>query len=226
MGHVIEPGFVTGLVMEAECLTDVGCRRVGCVGPGFAHAGRCARRLVEDGARGLVSFGLAGGLDPRLPSGTVLLADRVIAGAVSLDTAVIWRDSLERQLTSFHPVVGAVVDSSQVVATVTGKQALFAASGAAAVDMESAAVAQVAAAAGLPFVAVRVIADPALRDLPGAALAGMGEDGRVRPMAVLAALLRHPFELPDLLRLSLDSARATAVLRRVGGVVGVGATGR
>ena len=51
------------------------------------------------------------------------------------------------------------------------------ATGAAAADMESHVVARLAAELGLPFAVLRVIADPAEREVPPAALAGMRADG-------------------------------------------------
>jgi hypothetical protein len=83
------------------------------------------------------------------------------------------------------------------------KQAL-AARGALCVDMETAAVAGVAAQAGLPFLGIRAIVDPVQCEIPAAALAGMGADGASYPLRTLAALLRNPGDLPALLRLAFN----------------------
>jgi adenosylhomocysteine nucleosidase len=88
------------------------------------------------------------------------------------------------------------------------------------VDMESHVVAAVAAAAGLPFLVIRAIADPAGRALPAAALAGLSPDGGTRPWTVLLALARSPGQLIALIRLAGDSAAGIAALGRVGGRLG------
>ena len=99
-----------------------------------------------------------------------------------------------------------------VLATAAEKAALRRATGADAVDLESAA----AARAGIPFAALRAICDPAARDLPHAALVALDARGRIGALHVLAAVLARPAELPALLRLAGDAARARrALLARV-----------
>ena len=216
MGNVISPGFVTGLADEARCLVRAGHAAVLCHGPGLRAAESAAHALLDRGARALVSFGLAGGLDPELPPGTLILADRVEGYGVDPD----WREALAAALAPLCPLARTLADGGVVIATAADKRALFESTGAAAVDMESATVARAAAAAGVPFAAVRVIADPADRSLPKAALAGMGSDGRVRPLAVLAELFRHPGQIPALISLARDSATAMAKLRQAAVLLG------
>jgi adenosylhomocysteine nucleosidase len=98
------------------------------------------------------------------------------------------------------------------LADAAGKTELFEATGAAAVDMESAIVARAALRHGLPFAILRVVADPAHRPLPSAALVAMREDGEVDLAAVLGALIFDPRQLPALIRLTRDSRKAFSVL--------------
>jgi hypothetical protein len=84
--------------------------------------------------------------------------------------------------------------------------------------MESHGVGAAAAAAGLPFIVVRAVADPARRALPPAALAGIGQDGRRRPLAVLLRLALRPLDIGDVLRLAGDSRAALRSLGRVASV--------
>ena len=86
--------------------------------------------------------------------------------------------------------------------------------------MESHQVARAAVAAGVPFMALRVIVDAAGRDLPWSALAGLAPDGTARPLAVLARLLLRPWELPRLLALAGDSRSALAALGRLAADLG------
>ena len=96
------------------------------------------------------------------------------------------------------------------------KLSLLAQTRARAADMESHLVARAAVAAGVPFVAIRVVSDPSNRAIPHAALAGLTEEGRVDGGAVGRALLRRPWECVDMLTLALDGAQAMRRLRRVG----------
>jgi hypothetical protein len=78
--------------------------------------------------------------------------------------------------------------------------------------MESHRVAEAASRAAIPFVVVRAVSDPADRALPAAAQAGFNRDGSVNILAVLAALLRRPGELPALMQTARDAAKAFAAL--------------
>jgi hypothetical protein len=106
------------------------------------------------------------------------------------------------------------------LASSADKLALWRDSGACAVDMESHAAALFARRHGLPFAACRVVLDPAWRDLPSCALAGMREDGTAAPWPLLRALGTAPGELGPLLALALDAWRARRVLRQVRGRLG------
>lgn len=170
-----------------------------------------AARLVGDGATALVSFGLAGGLDPALRPGMVVVASVVLADGERLaaDAALAAR---------FGGVTGHVLlAGAAVVADAAAKQAMFAATGAQAVDLESGAVARIASTCGLPFAVVRAICDPAERDLPPAALVALDRDGGIAVMAVVRSLVRRPGQIFGLLALARDAAVARRALVRLVG---------
>ena len=84
--------------------------------------------------------------------------------------------------------------------------------------MESAAVAEVARAQGLPFLAVRAIVDTANDPLPKAAIAAASE-GSVKLSRLLGALARAPADLPALIRLMWRyraASRSLAAVARAG----------
>jgi hypothetical protein len=111
-------------------------------------------------------------------------------------------------------LVGTVVGSDSIAATIARKQELRARTGALAVDMESHIAARVAARHGLPFAALRTISDTAAEALPPAALVGMKPDGTMALGAVLASLARSPGQLPALLRTGIGAERAFRALGR------------
>ena len=241
-------GIVTGLVAEAATIADCG-HWVAVSAADPARAVQAADAMVAGGARLLVSYGLAAGLDPRLGPGALLLPDTVVAreGEIEPPSRGGIRDQLHR-LGSFrreeedapppssddHLQVdratrqalaeglgeavegGALAGLDRPVMHADQKLTLFAETMARAADMESHVVARAAAAAGVPFVAIRVVGDPSNRAVPRAALAGLGEDGRVAGGAVARALLLRPWECIDMMALALDTAQAMRRLRRVG----------
>ncbi|KAF0119411.1 MAG: S-adenosylhomocysteine/5'-methylthioadenosine nucleosidase [Rhodospirillaceae bacterium] len=206
-------GIVTGLAAEARCCDG---RFVRCEGPGAERAARACEILLGHGVGGLVSFGLAGGLAPALRPGAVVLASEVVLedGRRMLPHGA-WRERLRERLAVFGPVETPLAVSTQVVTCATAKADLTKTTGAGAVDMESGAIALCATAGGVPFVVVRVTADPAERTLPPVAEAGVDANGRLRPLRLFQALARHPGQGGALFRLAQDSRTAFARLRRV-----------
>lgn len=243
-------GIVTGLMAEAATLPE-GDFRIAVSAASPARAAQAADAMIAGGARLLVSYGVAAGIDPRLGPGALLLPETVIAheGEVETPERGGVRDQLQR-MTSFRREEGRgppepppeedylPVDATVREALSQGlgeraeggalagvdhplmygdqKLSLFAQTRARAADMESHVVARAAAAAGVPFVVIRVVSDPSNRSLPHAALAGITEDGRINGGAVAGALLRRPWECMDMLTLALDGAQAMHRLRRVG----------
>ncbi|MGH6719129.1 MAG: phosphorylase [Alphaproteobacteria bacterium] len=208
---MIPLGVVTGLRAEARLAEDAGLiARV--AGGDATCAQACAERLAAEGARVLVSFGLAGGLDPALAPGTLVIADDVIDGTHRRATDPTWTGRLRGVLAG--AVGGAMIGVGVPLATTPAKAAARAATGAVAVDTESHAVARVAQAHGLPFIVVRAIVDGATMALPPAALAALGCDGRIALGRVAASVIARPAQMPGLVRLARAHRRAMASLRR------------
>jgi adenosylhomocysteine nucleosidase len=208
---------------ELHRLADGALLAVSGIGEGAAAA--AARRLVLAGATALVSFGMAGGLDPALICGAVLLPEEVVAhdGAAVSATATEWRQRLRAALpAAFIACGGRLLTSERPVATPDAKASAWRESRAAAVDMESAAIAQVARQARLPFIALRVIVDTASDQLPAAVIAA-SSGGQLRLGRLFAALLRAPSDVGGLIRLS---ARYRIAMRVLAAVVAPGSATR
>ena len=145
------------------------------------------------------------------PEPSVIARD-VVHGQHTFAADEGWTQRIAAQVTEFR--VDRLAGSDGPVVTKQAKADMHAATGAAAVDMESHIAARIAAKHGLPFAAVRVVADRADRALPPAAVAGFGPGGRVDIGAVLKALARQPAQLPQLIRVSVDTRAAFAALVR------------
>lgn len=176
-------------------------------------------RMMQ-GCAGVISFGVAGGLDPTLPPGAVIVATAVRSGDASYSTAPYWTAALRRALP--HAECGLLAGSDTPVLSVADKTALHDAHGAVAVDMESHIAARAAQALGIPFVALRVVIDPADRAVPPLAFAGMADDGSTDVRAVILGLLKAPHQLGGLLRLGRDSSIARKALAEARSAVGAG----
>jgi len=198
-------GIITGLTAEARLAAPLGTARAGGGTP--AGATQAAEQLVREGATALISFGLAGGLNPALPPGTLVVPACVVTPSHTYPThpALCARLGGPR-----HSLFAGVI----LAVTAAEKSCLHAAFQADAIDLESGAVAAVAAAHFLPFAVLRAICDPATTTLPPAAVTALSANGAIAPVRVAAALLAHPGQIPALIRLGRDAAAARAALAR------------
>ena len=158
------------------------------------------------GVAGLVSFGLAGGLDPALQAGALVVPAMVIEAGCCYraDPALSARLG---GMTALRALAGTAI-----LADPDAKRAAHDATGAAIIDLESGAVARVAVRHNLPFAVLRAVCDPAGRILPPLALAALDAGGRIGIGRVLASLLRQPWQIPALLGLAGDAMRARSAL--------------
>ena len=185
-------------------------------GMGAAKAAPAARRLVDAGASALMSFGLAGGLDPTLEPGTVVLPGEVISrNGARFPTSAEWCRQLGLAVAEMTPVAsGTLLSSLQPIDTAEAKAAAFRETGAVAVDMESVSVAEVAAAHNLPFMAVRVIVDGAADVLPQAVLAA-SRGGHLSVLRLVCGLAAAPRDIVGVIRLARRYRTATRSLSAV-----------
>jgi hopanoid-associated phosphorylase len=200
-----------GMNFEARIAKGAGVRTIH--GQNRAAFVRDLDGAVKAGARGVISFGVAGGLCPSLKPGDVVVASSVVTARRRYETHPRWSQSL-RQAIPGPASAGAIFAADGAVMTVLEKEALLSGTGAVAVDVESGVAAEAAERHGLPFAALRVILDPAGRSLPVSATAGVRDNGSTDPVAVLLALLRRPGDLGELIRLASDAARAKRALLR------------
>ncbi len=179
-------GVVAALPAEARCLTrqlqspgtistplpDV---MVGVSGIGPAAAAGTARRLVEQGCDALVSWGCAAGLSSNARAGTLYLPETITdqdsGQRLAVDAA--WHDRLTATLDSAGVAykVAPLVSVGRPLTDSQSKQRLHCDTDAAVADMESAALAALAAEHRLPFLCIRAVADDHSSTLPPAILA-------------------------------------------------------
>ncbi|TFW16599.1 phosphorylase family protein, partial [Duganella callida] len=184
MGYVSGAPVVvlTGMAFEAKIATGDEALH-GLRGDALERA--LDQRLAQPCA-GLISFGMAGGLAPDLTPGALIVVRAVADGQALMATDSAWCDALLQALHQAQDrnsagagalagiFAGIVAGVDAPAATVADKQALYRATGALAVDMESHIGARAAQRAGVPYAVCRVVLDPAQQAVPPAALAAFG----------------------------------------------------
>jgi adenosylhomocysteine nucleosidase len=200
----------SGLAAEARVARAAGFQVI--VGAGDPERTTALVTAAIRQAKCLISFGIAGGLAPHLRSGDVILSAEVIGPNCR------WRanERIQREISELARRIGAshgpVLGAGDLLATEDDKAQAWRDTGALAVDMESAIVARAADAAGIPFVVLRTIADPATRQLPPAALIPLLADGTPSLTRVLGEVLRRPRQIAALFGLARETRRALIAL--------------
>jgi adenosylhomocysteine nucleosidase len=210
---------VTGLAREARIAQRA--RAVPVIGGGDAQL--LASRLEEAiraGAKGIISFGIAGALAPLLQPGDTVIATHVVHGEERYPTDRRWTGVVRQKLP--YATAAIIVGHGEIVSHIDGKRRLFALSGAHAVDTESHIAARIARRHNIPFAAIRTISDSATRGLPPAALVPVTPSGRISLAKVLGSVASDPQQIPDLLTTGREAGRAFRALLRCSNALGLG----
>jgi adenosylhomocysteine nucleosidase len=173
-------------------------------GAGWKRAAAVVDAALEWQPETIVSTGFCGALDARLK-----LADVVIGTAVRTAAGRCFRAA---------PVKGSggssgVLYSSERVIGQAEEKRLLRQTGACAVEMEAAGIAQRAESLGIPVICVRAVTDLADEDMANNFNAALRSDGHFDTMIILRGLKRHTgSKLRELVRLRSRCMRAARSL--------------
>jgi adenosylhomocysteine nucleosidase len=187
------------------------------IGEGPGNAARATGTLLDSiGASAVVVVGVAGGLTPDMPAGALLVAREVRDGDLPAPAPDLgW---LARIPDDAGVYPGTIVSRGSMLCTRESKasaRALFGAGDSAAVDLETAAVARVAAQRGVPYIAVRAISDTAGESLPLDFNRFRDASGRIDRIKVARHALLRPGLIAPLWRLRRRVALCTENLARL-----------
>jgi len=172
-------------------------------GMGAVAAERAVKaRLSEQNWSLVLTCGFAGGLNPALTHGAVLL---------DMDEGLTLRPALLK--------AGAVAArfhcAERVAVTAVEKASLRARTGADAVEMESGVIRRLCAERGIPSATVRVLSDIAQEDLPLDFNDLISSNGELSLGRLTVAVLRRPGKIPALMALGRHSKSAARRLATV-----------
>jgi adenosylhomocysteine nucleosidase len=145
-------------------------------------------RSELNGISTILMCGVAGGLDPSLAVGDIILDDpkETVPGTVFCRR-------------------GRIHTAAQIIAGPADKAALFHQTGALAVDMEQAIVAEYLANLDIQLIGVRAISDTATQMLDPAVVHFVNDLGDPRPIKIATTLIRRPQMIPYLLTLNKNT---------------------
>ena len=215
MQSVGEPSHaivICPLEFERRALLQAGVGKyceVRCCGPGAL----AARQGVQDSAitdGPIILAGLAGALREDLSKGSAYVATRVID-----DAGHSWHPPGVAGGSLDGPSGPTIISTAHTITTTQEKRALAERSGADLVDLESAAFAEAASAAGRRWAIVRGVSDGLDDAIPEDIDEWVDEQGRTRTSAVIAAIVRRPALVSEVRRLRADSIEAMNAVAEV-----------
>jgi len=183
----------TGFTREVRTVEGPGI--VAIAGGGLAdRLEQALHQAASNGAAGIISYGLTGGLADGLRIGDWVVGDR-LTGAIDHECHAAWRDALASRLPGAR--IGSFFADGRMIGTIVEKRALGVTHNALAVDMESHVAAGVARAHGLPFAIARIVSDEVGHLLPHAITVSMRPDGGFDRTAMRASLAVDPGQMRD-----------------------------
>ena len=149
---------------------------------GLGAAKNLDKRLGDTKPALLISAGFSGGLQPGLEAGDLILGENYS------DSDIVAKLDLDDR---WH--VGSVTTAERILEKAEDKKSLGMHTGCLAGDLETAHLALVCAARGLPMLSIRCISDPVEEDLPIPADVLLSpRTGRPDPLALFRYLIGHP----------------------------------
>ena len=204
-------GIIAALPAEAKCLYRKKLK-VGlpveiqkgiylCLsGIGHEPALSASKKLLALKVDGLVSWGVAGAIDESLNSGELILPETIISNDKRYLISSDWLNRVTNffQQSTYPSASGNIASSKEICASVTDKELLLKKTGALAVDMESAAIAEIATAHGLDFLVIRAISDKANTAIPEAVLNHTDNLGQPRILKFMLSCLLKPAQIKEI----------------------------
>lgn len=190
--------LIVPLAVERQCLSGVEATQFGAAvsvlqsGQGAQNAANAARTAIDRGATALLSIGVAGGLSQETAVGDVVVPDAVVEATrgTRIECAPAWAAAIRDVLAPLRGIhAGCLLSVPEVIGNSAARQAAADAYGAIACDMESAAIAAVAADAQVDFATLRVISDAFRDELPEDIAEWVDSKGNARISPVLSAIM-------------------------------------
>lgn len=181
-------------------------------GMGLLNAGWAATLVAGEKPDLILSAGFGGGVVPGAGVGDVVMADRVLQWhGESYEEVAVGFYGLNRVAAELGLARGTFVTGEGIL----NKKELarrLAGISLPVLEMESAAIARVAAVYGIPFLGIRSISDPWNEELSFSVNDFCDGAMRIRLSRVLATIARRPSIVPQLIRLARNSRIAAAGL--------------
>jgi len=203
-------------IKQGEIITLPNNILISLAGTGENNAKKATEQLLAAGAKNIISWGCAGALDPQLKPGDLIIPKFIqTQSSKTLSTHTLLRTKIINTLANQTYFEGTLLETLSIVASAEEKSTLFNEKSAIAVDMESAAAAEICQKENIPFIAIRTIVDPASFDIPSAINHSMTPEGNVSLAKLIFYIICHPSELISLIQLGQHFKAANKKLSQI-----------
>ena len=222
-------GIVAALPDEAKCLhnnkldvaTPVEIQKnifLCLSGIGYESAYSASKLLLGLNIDALISWGVAGAIDSSLTSGDLIISKSIINNDKNYKATDNWikriSDSCKDE--AYKIVDGDIASSKEMCASVADKKLLFKKTSALAVDMESAAIAELAKNNNIDFIALRTIADTAETNIPEAVIKHTDNLGKPKLNLFILSCILKPAQIREIFILAKSYQKSLKTLRKLG----------
>ena len=225
-------GIIAALPAEAKCLYSKKLKAglpieiqqdvfLCLSGIGHESALFAAKKLAALKVDALISWGVAGAIDNSLNSGDVILAKSIINEGNRYSISEDWLNRVSDHFLPSEPNIfnGDIASSKEICASTTDKQHLLKKTGALAVDMESAAIAETATANNLDLLVIRTISDNADTAIPEAVLKHTNNMGQPRIFNFMLSCIMNPNQIREISSLASGYKKGLASLSEIAQVL-------
>ena len=186
-----------------------------CGGPGPDRVSIICNQLERRDISGVVSFGIAGGLNPNYKTGSVLLPSNVLTSDKgSIPTNDCWRSSIAKNWPSANQQT-LQLGVNEPVTDKVDKERLYRTHKAHAVDMESHIIGTYAQKRNIPFLILRSVADTSDTAIPEVALSGLDKNGKATPFKLIKKIFERPGDIKGLVTLAIQTNVALRELKKI-----------
>ncbi len=199
----------TPAAMRSNAYEEVVVEQIGIRGKSLREI---LTRYSHSQLAGVIIAGVAGGLDPRLGIGDVVI------DSASQDAPRI-AEFIHAMSGGRNVHIGPIHTSKHMVTSPREKKLLFEKTRALAVEMENKYTRILANRREIPWLGIRTISDTAFESMPAQVVRFVDSMGAVRPWEITVSLARQPLLIPEVMRLGRHTQIATRKLAETLGAV-------
>tara|TARA_B100000953_G_scaffold280729_1_gene257712 strand:+ start:579 stop:1295 length:717 start_codon:yes stop_codon:yes gene_type:complete len=214
-------GIITALPAEAKCFQakkinfkspiEIERNIFLCIsGIGYKSSLYAANELIKLNVDALISWGIAGATCDLVNTGDLILAKAVKRHKNIYKTSNEWCKKIiyHFQGSSLKILNEDIVSTEEICSTPVKKMNLFKKTKASVVDMESAAMAEVAMTNNLDFIIVRAIADNAILNIPDVVIKNIDNYGRIKIIKLMTSCMFRPSQINQIFLLAKSYKKA------------------